>query len=1169
MLAVTSAQATLTVTEREIPVPASSAAVVDGVTEQYLYNVGAHGYFLGANDYETRASYSTTKGYKVRLTSTGDGSTISITDYVEKFNDWRKTFCDSPTGIWVDNNAGANCDTWVMTPVDGNVFTITNSADIFAGLLFGAHANAGDTRLYFKDPATEDFHTQWYTVSAEEYTAHLAKATLYEAAAPLWTLLVEADGLGIDVSAQEQVYANPDATANELAAAAEAVQNAIVIYNATGATADNPKDLTLKIASADFSENVGTGWIGTNFGFSTYANAEHYNKTYDTYQELTNLPNGVYALTSQAFYRAGWADVSYTNFVAGTEKNALLYAVNKVAAENASDTLTTPIVNVYYGIQPNNSLGGNELTEKTDGEYYIPNDMATAKTYFDAGYYADNKVLFAVTEGTALVGVKKEKTVSGDWSIFNNFGLKYYGNGADAYAFWNKDVMDAMPTYDPYGDVLVTASVVEAYEAVKANAVASTYEEVKNNIAAVNAAQALVEENIAAWKALQASQAQAMIVTSNSNYQGSDVDALADYCEFDLPDFMDARAASTEEVLAEAAKLKEMCETAIQNSIQPGTDVTELIKNADFSAGEDNWTFQYVSGGEVWGKADFKCAQAWNNADFDIYQIIEGAAVGAYKVTVQGFYRRGRGDNAWMYYFNSATGEKNENVEPAPAYVYVNEAKTPLMSVFEYAVPEAENYYEETGYNAAFKDQFGNYFPNSMQDAGLAFNRGEYVNEAIGLVAKKGDPLRIGMKGNTTQDGDSWAIFTRFKLVYMGFDVELLTEPLQTAIADIRTKISGLLGTEVKANAEVLAKQGEDALAAADGEAMNTALAAIYAYSDSVDASIDLFEALIINLDDIETIISESEAADDVKTDVAVTIGNISNAIDSYTNADVVAANATLAECRYKLALPAGYENASDAEPVDLTGLMQTPSFEKDGTNSLEGWEGTTGYNYGNDDTQKAALALEFYDKNFDMYQDITVPNGTYQISVNAFNRAGSTTADYAEYAAGTASKAQLYAKTGETEIFKAIEHLTSVEEAASEQLGLGSESNFNTNDGVTYYVPNDMVSSVAYFDQGRYINGITIKVTDGKLRVGIRQADKVSGSWVIMDAFKLMYLGAESQAEEGTWTAVEGVETAAEVKTIEVYSVDGIRQNSLQNGINIVVITDAEGNVTTKTVIK
>lgn len=1172
MLAVTSAQATLTVTERtlNLPDPASTAVTIDGNTVQYLYNVGTKSYFLGANDWETRASASTSEGFKVKVQSTGD-NTVAIIDYVKKLNAWRKTFVADADGIWVDNDNGDNCDSWVITPGDGNNFTISNTA--FEGSFLGA-LTGSDTRLYLRASDTENFQYTWYAVSETEYAANIEErkpvVAIYNASVPLWNALVEADALGVPgIDAYETIYGNEASTVEELNAALEGVKDAIKTFQAGQASAAEPKDMTSLIANPDFAENKGTGWSGTAFVFQTYADAEHYNKTYNTYQEITGMPVGVYALTSQAYYRAGWSDVSYQNFKAGKEKNAMLYAVNKVEGQEVLDTLSTPIVNVFYGIQPNNSLGGNESTVADgDDTYYVPNNMETAKTYFDAGYYKDNSVMFAVSEGTAVIGVRKDVTTGGDWSIFNNFGLTYYGNGEDAYQLWNDDIIKNLPTYNAE-EMQVTTSVVGAFEEAKTNAaVGATYEAVKANIAALEAAQAAIDANIAAWQSYKDEISSAQLVANNPNYNGEDMDYLNDYL-MTWPDmYLEEKTLTTDEIIAETSKLKGLREAAIANSISEGTDVTEWLKNTDFSNGQDGWTFK-SAGGVATTNKNAKCAEAWNNPGFDIYQTVDNAPIGVYEISVQGFYRYGRGDDAWKAYFTTA-GEKRDDAPASTAYVYMNDMKTPLANVFEYQVPVLESYYNGTD-TPAYTDPNGEYiYPNGMQDAGLAFDNGQYKVSAFGLVAKKGDAMRVGVKGATNQLGDSWAIFTRFKLTYQGFKAEVVKPALETTIAGV--DLTKVMGSDVKTKAQELITTANATLDGTDGKAMFDALAAIASYSETIDKSVTLFSSLSTKMQSVAEYVESSDAAEDVKADVAEYLGEVEANMAAYTDAQANEAIEKLEECRYKLALPAGYENATDAEPVNLTALVQTPSFEKDGANSIEGWEGTTGYNFGNDATQKAALAVEFYEKDFDMYQDIKVPaNGMYQVTVRAFDRYVGTAEDYAQYAEGTKSLAELYAKTGENEVVKSIEHLASDVNASTEKIGIGNEASYNNNDEIEYFVPNDMVSAVAYFSDAtaqRYLNGVNIRVTDGTLRIGIRQADHKTGCWVIMDDFQLWYLGADSQKEEGGFTDVKGVETVSEPVKVEIYSIDGIKRSAVQNGLNVVVTTDAYGNVTAKTVV-
>lgn len=1185
MLAVTSTQATLTVTERTLtyPQPASTALVMDGTTEQYLYNVGTQSYFPYGDPahWNTRAAVNPTEGYKVKIESTGEG-TVAIIDYPKAKNEWLKIFADDTDGIWIDNNNGNACDSWVITPGEGNNFTISNTGKSkdgnteYTGLFLGA-VKGSDIDCYLKAPDTENFQYTFYAVSPEEYDANIAlrkefqpTVDLYNASVPLWNALVEADALGVPgLDAYETIYANEASTAEELSAAVEGVKDAIKTFQAGQASVADPKDMSSLITNADFT-NGKTGWSGTSLTVN-YNCAEIYcdgnkNLKYDAYQQISGMPVGVYALTSQAYYRAGFAEASYTNFKDGKEKNALLYAVNKVADKEVQDTITTPIINAFYGIQPNNSLGGNEKSVVDgDNTYYVPDNMATAKTYFDAGFYKDNKVLFAVSEGTAVIGVKNNKNFNGAWSIFNNFGLTFYGNGEDAYQLWNDDIIKNLPVYNAE-EMQVTTSVVEAYEEAKTNAaVGTTYEAVMANIASVNAAQAAIDANIAAWQSYKDEISSAQLVANNPNYNGEDMDALNDYL-MEWPDmYLEEKTLTTDEIIAEAAKLKGLREAAIANSISEGTDVTEWLKNVDFAQGSEGWT---ATGGVAFDK-NAKCAEAYDKANFDIYQAVENAPIGVYEISVQGFYRYGRDDAAWQAYFN-ANGEKREDAPVSPVYVYMNDMKTPLANVFDYQVPAGESYYnQDVEWNKPYTDPNGEYiYPNNMADAGLAFDHEAYKVSAFGLVAQKGDAMRVGVKGSTS--GANWAIFTRFKLTYQGFKTDVVKPALETTIAGV--DLTKVMGSDVKTKAQELITTANATLEGTDGKAMFDALAAIVSYSETIDKSVTLFSSLSTKMQSVADYVESSEAAETVKADVAEYLGEVEANMATYTDAQANEAIEKLEECRYKLALPAGYENATDEEPVNLTALIQTPSFEKDGENSIEGWEGTTGYNFGNDATQKAALAVEFYEKDFDMYQDIKVPaNGMYQVTVRAFDRYVGTAEDYAQYAEGTKSLAELYAKTGENEVVKPIEHLASDVNASTEKIGIGNETSYNTNDEIEYFVPNDMVSAVAYFSDAtaqRYLNGVNIKVTDGTLRIGIRQADHKNGCWVIMDDFQLWYLGADSQKEEGGFTDVKGVETVSEPVKVEIYSIDGIKRSAVQNGLNVVVTTDADGNVTAKTVV-
>lgn len=130
---------------------------------------------------------------------------------------------------------------------------------------------------------------------------------------------------------------------------------------------------------------------GGNWG--NYVGQKKGVSNYDIHQTLTGLPNGVYQLRAQAFYKPG----------AGEGVVAKLYAN---AAEKS-------IRNVTEGSNPGNCEGaGNAFN---DGQY-------------------KNAVTVEVTDGTLRIGIKANGASTNAWCAFDNFELYYYGAGTTVAA---------------------------------------------------------------------------------------------------------------------------------------------------------------------------------------------------------------------------------------------------------------------------------------------------------------------------------------------------------------------------------------------------------------------------------------------------------------------------------------------------------------------------------------------------------------------------------------------------------------------------------------------------------------------------------------------------------------------------------------------------------------
>lgn len=175
-----------------------------------------------------------------------------------------------------------------------------------------------------------------------------------------------------------------------------------------------------------YDENRYTDWQGTQLsGYNPMENAEHYQKTYNTYQKLTGLPQGRYRVSLNAFYRMGSAQDDYTKYSSGnysSSQHALLYATSSVGS------YTQKIVPVSSGARTN-SLGGNTSWVSGDnGWFLVPDNMVAAYWWFENGYYKNSVECQVGSNGELTIGIRKSNTLEYDWTCIDNWKLEYYGD---------------------------------------------------------------------------------------------------------------------------------------------------------------------------------------------------------------------------------------------------------------------------------------------------------------------------------------------------------------------------------------------------------------------------------------------------------------------------------------------------------------------------------------------------------------------------------------------------------------------------------------------------------------------------------------------------------------------------------------------------------------------
>lgn len=198
------------------------------------------------------------------------------------------------------------------------------------------------------------------------------------------------------------------------------IQNTIDNCMAVGA------DATAKIVNPNF-DNSFTGWsfnkdLGTPSpgGMLENPNVERWNQNFDFYQEV-QLPNGVYRLDAQAFYRTASNTIAVVEWGEGT---------SEVLTELYANTGSVLVKNVYEQAQEKGFYKEDNAFAMNDTQE-VPNSMKTASEAFTAGLY-ENTVKGVVWDGKLRVGIRSLHAEAADrWSIWDNFRLTFLGYEAE------------------------------------------------------------------------------------------------------------------------------------------------------------------------------------------------------------------------------------------------------------------------------------------------------------------------------------------------------------------------------------------------------------------------------------------------------------------------------------------------------------------------------------------------------------------------------------------------------------------------------------------------------------------------------------------------------------------------------------------------------------------
>lgn len=220
---------------------------------------------------------------------------------------------------------------------------------------------------------------------------------------------------------QELMLGNAEVKA--LIAEIEKMCVALKVPDMSNASDENPIDVTGFISNSKYEE-YNNDWSGDGWLMHLdYHNVEFYSKNFYYYQTLTGLPDGMYKVEMQGFYRPGTALGAY-NLYAKDDKTKF-YA--KLFAETPEVKHSTYLQSIMS--DASSYMLSNDDERVTGGEY-VPNTMGGAYRYFSQGLY-QNYIYIYVTGGTLTIGLEKDQLIVDDWTIFTNWSLTYYGENSN------------------------------------------------------------------------------------------------------------------------------------------------------------------------------------------------------------------------------------------------------------------------------------------------------------------------------------------------------------------------------------------------------------------------------------------------------------------------------------------------------------------------------------------------------------------------------------------------------------------------------------------------------------------------------------------------------------------------------------------------------------------
>ena len=540
-------------------------------------------------------------------------------------------------------------------------------------------------------------------------------------------------------------------------------------------------DCTKMLANPKFDGSF-DGWTNKGGGKLGDHNVEVFQDKVDVYQDVNNVPDGLYGITCQAFYRPG----GNGSFDGSEPLKVFLYMndfetpVQHICADPVTEDEAENMVNCF--IMTAEGSTDYPADYYMEGVGYIPNSIWGANYAFMGGRYSQT-TYGIVQDGKMRIGLTS-KGESVEWVLWANFSLTYMGKNEEAVQSVTDSYYDqAINLMEESVGTVEKDALFEAMVAAE-GAVGrdQKYEAMLGLISAVKAAK----ESIAAYEELSSETDELLFaideyfVTADESAINEANDALA--LALRALDNMDLGIDEVKALIERMGKAVNALKypSGYKDATEENpSDFTALIVNPDFDEAPSafpGWSGSAIGTG---GDNPGPCAEFWNT-NFDMYQDILGLPAGFYEVRVRGFYRRG-GSEGNDYDISISENPDSALYAKFYATTSVNTYETPIVCIGADAQPEDSEFIGGVAYGNS-----GLFVPNTMSAAAEWMEGGLYDRNYVIVEVGEDGTLRIGAKKATAVTYD-WVALDCFRLYYLG-TAQPGKDPV--AIENVANKIS-------------------------------------------------------------------------------------------------------------------------------------------------------------------------------------------------------------------------------------------------------------------------------------------------------------------------------------------------------------------------------------------